>query len=60
MLTRHEYNDIFLNLRDKVVVIPPECIIIRLKDVLNIIEFFTEKEKDESTTGKNKNLLPSC
>lgn len=43
-LTRHEYNDIFLNLRDKVVVIPPECVILRLKDVLNVIEFFTEEE----------------
>ncbi len=55
-LTRQEYDDVFLNLRDKVIVIPPECVIIRLKDVLNIIEFFTE-EKDEEQKNNNIALI---
>ncbi len=54
-LTRQEYDDVFLNLRDKVIVIPPECIIIRLKDVLNIIEFFTEEDDERQ---KDNSVLP--
>jgi hypothetical protein len=54
MLTRAEYENVFLNLRDKMIIIPPECIIVRLKDVLRIIESFTER--DENAGQKNTSV----
>jgi len=47
MLTKYELNEIQNILLQKCVLIPRECIILRLKDALETLETFTEKEKDD-------------
>ncbi len=61
MLTREEYHQITRDILPKVFIqIPPECIIVRVRDVMEILHYFTEKEKPNggqilhSTDGDSK------
>lgn len=40
-----EYNAIFDMMRTKIIVIPPECVIIRLRDVVNAMDCYVEPRK---------------
>ena len=52
-MTKDEYNAIFDMMRQKIIVIPPECVIIRLRDVVNAMDCYVEprKLKEEETNG---------
>lgn len=44
-MTKDEYNAIFDMLRKHIIVIPPECVIIRLRDVVNAMDCYVEPRK---------------
>ena len=44
-MTKDEYNAIFDMLRKHLIVIPPECVIIRLRDVVNAMDCYVEPRK---------------
>ena len=44
-MIKDEYNAIFNMMRQKLIVIPPECVIIRLKDVMDAMDCFLEPRK---------------
>jgi hypothetical protein len=48
MLTEKEYEVLKNELTKYFVLIPPECVIIRVKDVLHTIEFFIKEKEDGS------------
>ena len=46
MLSKAEFFQITREILPKVFIpVPPECIIVRVKDVIEILEYFTEREK---------------
>lgn len=57
MLTKQEFNKLTREILPKFfIVIPPECIIIRVKDIFGVLEYFTEKE-DKNEQGTNERVL---
>ena len=44
-MNRDEYNAMFDMMRQKIIVIPPECVIIRLRDVVDAMDCYVEPRK---------------
>ena len=53
LVTKQEYDAIFDMLRKKVIVIPPECLIIRFRDVVGAMDCYVEPRKIKEETDEN-------
>lgn len=53
MLTNQEYEVLKNELTKYFILIPPECVIVRVRDVLRTIEYFI-KETEDGTQGKQE------
>ena len=51
-MKKDEYDAIFNMLRQRMVIIPPECAIVRLRDVDEILYYFVEPRKIEGETNE--------
>ncbi len=51
-MKKDEYNAIFNLLRQRMIIIPPECAIVRLRDIDEILYYFVEPRKLEGETDE--------
>lgn len=47
-MTRDEYNAIYDLLRQKIIVVPQDCLLLRFRDVSEILDYFVEPRKLEN------------